>query len=232
MPPRTAAIALVCGALIPAHAALAVAQSSRHDIDVRVYDVANVDPHAKQLALDVAAATLASASIRVLWRDCGSASCTSPVDDELVLRLVRSPAQPDGDRGRAALPLGDAYIDRVTGAGVLATVYADRVGLLAASAGAGLATLLGRTIAHELGHLLLGSRAHGARGLMRPMWSARDLRHGTDADWSFGAQEIASLRARLSARRAAAVPRPNLGGRATLLSPAPSNDAATDGRAR
>jgi len=36
------------------------------------------------------------------------------------------------------------------------------------------ATLLGRAVAHEIGHYLLRSRAHARAGLMRPVFSAKD----------------------------------------------------------
>ena len=46
------------------------------------------------------------------------------------------------------------------------------------------ATLLGRAIAHEIGHLLLGSRT-SARGLMRALWSQDELRGLKPAHWQF-----------------------------------------------
>ena len=58
---------------------------------------------------------------------------------------------------RGTLPLGDAMLDRHTGTGVLATIYVDRVEWLARQAGADSRALLGRAIAHELGHLLLAT---------------------------------------------------------------------------
>jgi hypothetical protein len=35
--------------------------------------------------------------------------------------------------------------------------------------------VLGRTMAHELGHLLLGANSHSSNGLMRPQFNSRDL---------------------------------------------------------
>jgi hypothetical protein len=76
--------------------------------------------------------------------------------------------------------------------------------LLAAAAGIDAATLLGRAIAHELGHLLMATAAHGSHGLMRPIWSREDLRRGRGGDWMFTPQEIAAIRVRQETARAAA----------------------------
>src|SRR5205085_3700256 len=38
-----------------------------------------------------------------------------------------------------------------------------------------LGEVLGHVVAHELGHLLLGSNAHSSLGIMRPHWSAEEL---------------------------------------------------------
>jgi hypothetical protein len=98
------------------------------------------------------------------------------------------------------LPLGDALIDGTKGEGVLATIYADRVWWMAAQTGVAPQVLLGRAIAHELGHLLLATSAHGSVGLMRPIWSGSELRRSRASDWSFGAGEIAAINARVRAR--------------------------------
>jgi hypothetical protein len=97
----------------------------------------------------------------------------------LIVRIVPAPA------ATAAGSLGCAVIDLRTGAGTLATIYGDRVSLVAARTGVVEATLLGRAIAHEIGHLLLGTPQHAASGLMRAQWSDRELRNNLAADWTF-----------------------------------------------
>jgi hypothetical protein len=183
------------GALVPAATASA-AVALLEDTVVRVYDSAGLKAETKESAFGVAGRTLAAASVTVRWNECDAAgpSCGTPIaPGELVVRIVRSPAPawaPDG------LPLGDAFVDRRTRSGVLATIYADRVMLLAASAGIEAATLLGRAIAHELGHLLLATDAHATRGLMRPIWSREELRNSRGADWIFTPEEAAAIRSR------------------------------------
>src|SRR5262249_54227570 len=80
------------------------------------------------------------------------------------------------------------------GAGTLATIYADRVAWLAGEAGADMPTLLGFAIAHEIGHLPLGTNAHSGTGLMRALWSRAQLRRNDTADWLFGRSEAARMR--------------------------------------
>jgi hypothetical protein len=194
----------ISGFVPPATAFAAVALLD--DTVIRVYDSAGLDADIKHSAFAVAARTLAAASITARWEECDGAapSCRTPVTSgEFVVRIVRSAApgrnaaQAFRETGwaRGGLPLGDAFVDRGARAGVLATIYADRVLLLAASAGIDAATLLGRAIAHELGHLLLATAAHATRGLMRPIWSREELRK-SGGDWTFTPEEVAAMRRR------------------------------------
>ena len=172
-------------------------------VAVRVYSrtlVANLDE-----TLAVAARHLQPAGVDADWIRCpaseqpgGEARCAGPMPDALVLRLVNGPAAASGGR----VPLGDAYIDRSTGSGVLGTVYVDRVERLAALAHAPAREVLGRAIAHELGHLLMGTTTHSPRGLMRPVWTPAELRRQTASDWRFQGADIDAMR-RAAMRRAA-----------------------------
>jgi hypothetical protein len=180
------------------------------DVTVRVYDAAGLDPATARAALNLAAATLAPGA-HVWWRHCnvrnvGTACERSPEPGERILRIVRSrdatDSRPSRGQLRSAsplLPLGDAFVDPGTQSAVLATIYLDRVRVLARAGGVTEARLLGHAIAHEIGHLLLASKTHGARGLMRPVWSSEELRRGRAADWVFSDQELAAIRARLAA---------------------------------
>jgi hypothetical protein len=174
----------------PAHSA-----SPRHaQITTRVYHTADMPPVSRHVALQVAARTLAAAGVTVSWRECDAGCDDVPGRDELLVRLVRA-------IGRASRPdqlvLGDAYVDATLGGGVLATIYVDRVEQLAAASGTQVTTLLGRAIAHELGHLLLASSGHSARGLMRAKWSRNDLQRNRLIDWMFTEKDALAMRERL-----------------------------------
>jgi hypothetical protein len=170
------------------------------DVVVRVYDANGVMAGTNRAALDQARKTLEAASIDVIWRLCPTApSCNAPMaPGELAIRIVRSPGPP---RYHAAMPLGDAMLDTRSGHGVLATIYIDRVEWLAHEAGADSRALLGRAIAHELGHLLLATTTHGPAGLMRAFWSQDEVRRGQARDWAFAPTELAAIRRRAEARR-------------------------------
>jgi hypothetical protein len=58
---------------------------------------------------------------------------------------------------------------------------------------------LGRTLAHELGHLLLRRNGHPAGGLMRASLTQRDLSAGAGRGPRFSKEEIDELRLRLPA---------------------------------
>jgi hypothetical protein len=79
---------------------------------------------------------------------------------------------------------------------VLATIYIDRVEWLAHEAGGDSRALLGRAIAHELGHLLLASTSHGPIGLMRALWSQDEVRRGLVRDWTFAPTDLQAIRSR------------------------------------
>jgi hypothetical protein len=176
------------------------------DVTVRIYDANGVITGTTRPALDHARKTLTAASVDVIWRVCATdaaaaSPCHAPMaPGELAIRIVRSPV-PKHYRG--TLPLGDATIDTHAGRGVLATIYFDRVLWLANESGADVAALLGRAIAHELGHLLLASTSHGPVGLMRALWSQQEIREGHSRDWMFAPAELKAIRNRALTQRQA-----------------------------
>ncbi len=165
---------------------------------VRVYDAKGALAGTNRQALDQARKTLEAASIDVIWRMCPTSACDAPMaPGELAIRIVRATVPPRYD---GTLPLGDALIDTHTRGGVLAPVDIDRIEWLAHDTGSDRRTLLGRAIAHELGHLLLATTTHGPVGLMRAYWSREEVRRGQPRDWSFAPTELAAIRRRAEAR--------------------------------
>jgi hypothetical protein len=59
-----------------------------------------------------------------------------------------------------------------------ATLYYDRVRALSLRSGGTVTVgqVLGYAAAHEIGHLMLGSRGHSIKGVMKETWSPSDLR--------------------------------------------------------
>lgn len=165
-------------------------------IQVRVYDTARLSSRFEQRALLEAERVLGTAQVHVRWQRCAgrdlkpSPACgarRSPV--ELSLRILPG----DTTDHRRPTALGNALVSRRAGAGVLATVYADRVQVLANAAGTDAATLLGRVAAHELGHLLMHTARHPRHGLMRSRWTRDEVRMNRAADWAFTAEDVKAI---------------------------------------
>jgi hypothetical protein len=154
---------------------------------VRTYDNFGVTAEDMTHARAVAAAILRDAGLQAAWRDCSAGCADALGPGEVLLRIV---AAPDAT---VAQSLGCALIDLQLGSGTLATVYADRINELASRTGVKRGTLLGRAVAHEIGHLLLGTSGHSPAGLMRALWSDRELQREVAADWSFSRDDVARI---------------------------------------
>jgi hypothetical protein len=174
---------------------------------VRTYDYSNSTRETLSSARGEAEQIFKAAQIAVRWTDCNvpgktdGAACTEPLlaGRELMLRLIdRAPANPADTR--RVMALGESLVDREERGGVLMTVDVFPVRAIAERAATSLAILLGRAMAHEIGHLLLGSAGHARLGLMRALWSHDELRGAKPANWGFSAREAAQMRQTLRGR--------------------------------
>ena len=161
---------------------------------VRTYNNAGVTAAEMTRARGVASVILEGARLQAVWRDCASACDDAPGPRELIVRIVAAP------QGIVANSLGCALVDLQDGAGTLATIYSDRINMVASRTGVDAGTLLGRAVAHEIGHLLLGTARHSASGLMRAFWSDRELERGMTADWTFSPDEVEGIVRSFAAR--------------------------------
>ena len=165
-------------------------------LSVRIYDSAGVMAASRARAIKRANEILARADIAVDWRDCPAggvlargACAAPPASGELAVRLVRSPKDDPNPRA-----LGTALIDKATGTGTLATVFVDRVTSMARQGQQDTWVMVGSVMAHEIGHLLLGSNSHTETGLMREIWTLRDLTRNRPDDWLFSRVQREELR--------------------------------------
>ena len=193
------------GIVVAVYAVTAAAETS---VTVRVYDGGATDAATRIAAIETATAIVADAGISVRWLDCtpgpaGQRRCEPTRGTrDLILRIM--PAEPSGslttehalesrvDGNR--LILGFAVIEPATGAGALATIFMNRIVALGQRARVASGPLLGRAIAHEVGHLLLGHGRHSASGLMRAVWTDAELAAGHSDDWRFSALDREQLR--------------------------------------
>ena len=184
----SAAYGATVGAAPRPHAAVAV----------RTYNYAVVGIEQMSEARSEAAHIFKSAGISLEWIECrvpgdgAGAACTEPllVGRDLMLRLVDRRPSP----GERVVALGESMLDREQRGGVLMTIDVFPVRAVAERTATAVSTLLGRAIAHEIGHLLLGSAAHPRVGLMRALWSHEELRGLKPAHWGFSSREAANMR--------------------------------------
>lgn len=188
------AVALASAAILTQPVTIAAAGADHTTVTVRVYQTDDL-PFPIERALAEAGMLMQGALVDVHWERCGvgfsSAACvTLPQSSELFLRITGG----GGDRQERQVRLGEALVSPCAG-GVLATVYVDRVAMLAAETETDVAVLLGRVAAHELGHLMMHTSVHHARrGLMRPNWTRQELRRNLAADWMFTPEDVATFR--------------------------------------
>jgi hypothetical protein len=162
---------------------------------IRTYNTVGVAPKAMTRSREVASVILMGAGLQAVWRDCTEDCGDALAAREVMVRIVAAP------QGVVAESLGCALIDLQHGAGTLATVYSDRINVVASRTGVDGGTLLGRAMAHEIGHLLLGTARHSAGGVMRALWSDLELQRGLRTDWAFAPDDVARIGERLAARR-------------------------------
>jgi hypothetical protein len=166
---------------------------------VRIYDAYDVPSHHLAKARSTVERILMSgAGVAVTWPAC---PCVSSVGSgELVIRIAgASSVSPAG-------ALGFSFVDVGSDTSTLATVFADRVSAMAALAGIDQGELLGRVIAHEIAHLLIGTNHHSARGLMRGAWKAGELARQRPSEWLLSRSEGLQVRQAVWRRSSAAPP--------------------------
>jgi hypothetical protein len=171
-------------------------------LSVRVYDTEMMPAADQAAALRAAAGVLAAAGIDVTWVACADpaavSSCGMPLRGaELSVRFVRLPAAVSA---HGQLQLGYSLVDTQAREGRLATIFVDRVQWLAAETRADNGTLLGFAVAHEIGHLLLGTNTHATNGLMRAIWSRTEIERADARDWLFSTIDASRMRASLAQR--------------------------------
>ena len=188
------AVALVLAVSGPAGVSAAPAEPAAavilDSLVVRVYDNTGTLSGERARGFAGADAILSRADIDVEWIDCparkwgraASICATPPARSELMIRLLNARGSEIEHTNQA---LGYSLIDTVTGTGTMATVFVDRVWTLADAARTDRATVLGRAIAHEIGHLILGSNEHSAQGIMREKWTSVQLTSSKPQDWQF-----------------------------------------------
>ena len=175
---------------------------------VRVYETGIGDVALRTAAIQTAASIVEMAGVFVEWYDCTDNGRRPVCQDarrsgNFIARLMPTltPSAPLrklsiealGAQGDAEPPLGFAVVDPDTRAGKMATVFHDQVQAVARRTGVARSELLGRALAHEVGHLLLGVRGHSRSGIMRAVWTDEELTRDRSDDWVFASADRQKL---------------------------------------
>jgi hypothetical protein len=162
-------------------------------LTVRVYDLYGVTAADRARGIELAQATLAHAGVATVWIDCTRrpgveqpARCTRVLEtNEVVLRFQKT--SPRGEH-----ILGTAVV-QADGPNVFASIYAQSISARSVKTGIPESTILGRVMAHEIGHLLLGTNSHAPTGLMKASWH---LRSPHPDEWLFTPNDADKIRRR------------------------------------
>ena len=184
---------------------------TRLKIEIHVYNYSAVSAEALSRAGLENVRIFGQIGIAIIWLVCPLITSQEEVRDEgcalpdaptkLTVRLFSNSV---ANRGRIGPDVfGYALLPGDEGFGLAANVYADRI-QKPPDEGECAGVILGRVIAHELGHLLLGKHAHSAAGIMHTPWSIEDLKLHRGGVMLFLAGEGKKIRAQVLARMASA----------------------------
>ena len=197
--------------MLMVNAALAAGGS---DLTVRVlvYNYARVSNRVLGPAEREASRIFAAAGVDTRWVDClgqarfggapspparaANADCDGPVKGAIPLRILLRSTPAHG-----AVP--DALFGFANSSD-LASVFYQRVEDLAWGAdenGNEIPLILGDVMAHELGHLLLGTGSHAPSGIMRAVWDREFLQLALRGRQLFTAEQSRLLRAKVLRRQ-------------------------------
>jgi hypothetical protein len=201
---RSIAVALIALLLTNGSGRAASAEKGTANalVTVRIYDNFGVPVEDLTAARTEAETILREAGIEPVWLHCAVIeaewqSSMNPCHEEVgpgevVVRILGSSGL---ETASARVPLGEAVVNIQSHTGWLASVFADRVASTSDRAGANPRGVLGRVIAHEIGHLLLGTHDHSMHGLMRATWTDQELRRPIGLEWHFSVAQARRMRA-------------------------------------
>jgi hypothetical protein len=173
------AAGLIAGQAEPAQARVPVA------VTIRVDNLAGVPAGDVRTATSEAAQIFRRAGVEIAW----AGDDVVPGPGRLMLILTNAGpaigAEPGDVAGTAARPVFRAY------------VFCNRVAAVSSHAPVDARVMLGRVIAHEIGHLLLPPDSHSPTGIMRPQIDlSRDEFNG------FTGHQVDAIRRALEGMRA------------------------------
>lgn len=185
----------IVGCSLLAHAGEATAKNPQ--LAVFVMNGTNAPQRNVLAAERNAAGILQHAGVDVRWLNCGAgdvseAQCRDIERPAAVVRLIPHARSFGGEVFGVSFVNGDA--------GTYADLFFEPIEQLhKENKDISLATILGDVLAHELGHLLLGSNAHSEDGIMQAHWTKDQLRRGEMGRMRFSEHQALRIRSRVAA---------------------------------
>jgi hypothetical protein len=183
---------------------LSAAAPTRPELIISVYDYAYIPTEFLAAAEGDAGRIFRQAGVETVWVNCLAKpekvdvnSCYEVDATHLMMKIL--PRAINADVRDRSDVLGDALVSE-KGSGFFAYVFYDCVQRIAEEQRLGHA-LLGDVLAHEIGHLLLGSRSHAVSGIMSAHWRADELLRISEGNMFFLPSQSRVIRDRVGARR-------------------------------
>jgi hypothetical protein len=146
------------------------------NLTVSIFNDAEVEPAALSQARDRATEIMSRSGIKLIWLDCSTRAETATASDcsavsfpsHLSVRIVPkfSPVKEQ--------IFGQSF-QNADGEGSYALAYYSGIKMFSDATAVSTGKLLGSVIAHEIGHLLLGTASHSHAGLMSAVWQSSEI---------------------------------------------------------
>ena len=175
-------------------------QGAAIQLRVSVFNSSPISSSTIERAEGEAGRVLRDVGIEAIWLNCpqeisqeaslGRCSEAS-FPSHLHLRIVRV------SHGLKVSTVGISFSDE-DGRGCYADLFYEPIQHLEEETHVSQSVILGHAMAHELGHLLLGTNSHSPSGLMRAHWTREDLTNASVGSLRFSKEQGLKIRSRLT----------------------------------
>ena len=199
---RFKSLSLAVVSLVAGLAAARTPDALAPRVRLSVFNDAGIPSDTLAHAAARATAILAQSGVELDWLDCGRPDPADFSPPTTPCSVVAWPHQLSvrilpRARSVGADIFGQAFLDDA-GRGAYSNVYYNNLAANREHAQLSDGEMLGFVIAHEVGHLLLGSNSHSLSGLMQARWDSAALHSALHNTLFFTPAQSAALRSRLS----------------------------------